>query len=293
MISATGRKQIAPVATVLDPADRNEVDRAGAGLYRTVHRDTVAEVLKDLRVRRLSAVLISPVRCRSMELPRAMRVVREFPRVPAMVLLSRNGEPSPEDILALGNCGVRRIVDVRTPAGWTRLREALSATVPEERDIQATKLLAADLEGTPADFVRFVEALFVSHTGPRTVRSLSNALGVLPSTLMSRFYRADLPAPKRYLVLAGLVRAARLFENPGLSVADVANHLDHSSPQSFGRHIYVYLGIAAGEFRQRYDGAKMMERFREELIVPYRRRLISMSPLVMRVRGAKSRLPKH
>ena len=61
MISATGRKQIAPVATVLDPADRNEVDRAGAGLYRTVHRDTVAEVLKDLRVRRLSAVLISSV----------------------------------------------------------------------------------------------------------------------------------------------------------------------------------------------------------------------------------------
>lgn len=293
MIGANGRKQIAPVATVLDPADRNEVDRAGAGLYRTVHRDTVAEVLKDLRVRRLSAVLISAVRCRSTELPRAMRVVREFPRVPAMVLLSRNGEPSPADILALGNCGVRRIVDVRTPAGWARLREVLSATAPEERDIQATKLLAADLEGTPSDFVRFIEALFASYAGPRTVRSLSNALGVLPSTLMSRFYRADLPAPKRYLVLAGLVRAARLFENPGLSVADVANHLDHSSPQSFGRHIYVYLGIAAGEFRQRYDGAKMMERFREELIVPYRRRLISMSPLVMRVRGAKSRPLKH
>jgi AraC-like DNA-binding protein len=222
-----------------------------------------------------------------------MRVVREFPRVPAMVLLSRNGEPSPADILALGNCGVRRIVDVRTPAGWMRLREALSATAPDQQDLQATKVLAADLEGMPADFVRFVEALFASYAGPRTVRSLSNALGVLPSTLMSRFYRAQLPAPKRYLVLAGLVRAARLFENPGLSVADVANHLDHSSPQSFGRHIYVYLGIAAGEFRQRYDGTKMMDRFRAELITPYRGQLASMSPLVMRARGAKARQPVH
>jgi AraC-like DNA-binding protein len=287
------RKQIAPVATVLDPADRREVDRAGVGLYRTVHRETVADVLKDLRVRRLSAVLLSATRCQATELPRTMRVVREFPRVPAMVLLSRSGDPSPADILALGNCGVRRIVDVRTPAGWTRLREVLSANATLERDVNAAAELATDLQDMPADFVRFVEALFASYTGQRTVRELADALGVLPSTLMSRFYRARLPAPKRYLVLAGLVRAARLFENPGLSVADVANHLDHSSPQSFGRHIWTYLGISSGEFRKSYDGARMMARFREELIAPYRARLATLSTLVMRTRGVKARAVRH
>ena len=277
-------RQIAPVATVLDPADRTEVDRVGAGLYRTVHRESVADILKDLRVRRLSAVLLSASRCRSTELPRAMRVVREFPRVPAMVLVSRNSEPSPADLLALGNCGVRRIVDVRTPHGWAGLREALSANVCHERDLVATQEIASDLVGTPPDFIRFIEALFASYAGMRTVRSLANGLGVVPSTLMSRFYRAGLPAPKRYLTMAGLVRAARLFENPGLSIADVANHLDHSSPQSFGRHIITYLGISAGEFRQAYDGVKMMERFRRELIVPFRDQLAVMSPLVMRPR---------
>ena len=284
---------MAPVATVLDPADRGDVDRVGAGLYRTLHRDSVAEVLRDLRLRRVSAVLLSAARCRANELPRTMRVVREFPRVPALMLLSRSEEPSPSDILALGNCGVRRIVDVRTPGGWNRLREALSASANHERDVQASVELAAELEGTPADFVRFIEALFSSYVGPRTVQSLSIALGVLPSTLMSRFYRAALPAPKRYLALAGLVRAARLFENPGMSVADVANHLDHSSPQSFSRHIVNYLGISAGEFRQTYDGAKMMARFRQVLITPFRERLATMSPLVMRQRGAKPRVRPH
>ena len=285
--------QIPPIVTVVDPADRSEVDRVGAGLYRTLHRDTVAEVLKDLRVRRLSAVLLSVSRCRANELPGTMRVVREFPRIPAMLLLSRAGEPSPADILALGNCGVRRLVDVRTPAGWTRLREVLAANASHVRDAQEAEELASDIEGMPPDFGRFIEALFANHVGPRTVRALSNGLGVLPSTLVSRFYRADLPAPKRYLALSGLVRAARLFENSGLSVADVANHLDHSSPQSFGRHIYTYLGISASDFREQYDGAKMMGRFREELITPYRGRLATMSPLIMRARGVRSCLIVH
>ena len=282
-------RRMGPVATVLEPSERPEVDQAGVGLYRAVHRDTVADALQDLRVRRVSAVLLSASRCREMELPRTMRVVREFPRVPALVLVTRHSEPSPADILALGNCGVRQLVDVRTPTGWNRLREALTADATRERDAQMMTGLAADLHGAPGDFIRFIEALFIDHRGPRTVRSLSTGLGVLPSTLMSRFFRAGVPAPKKYLAFAGLVRAARLFENPGLSVADVSYHLDYSSPQSFGRHIFTYLGISSGEFRRNYDGAKMMQRFRDELIISYRDRIARMSPLVMRPRGARPR----
>ncbi len=288
-----GTPQIAPIVTVLEPADRGAVDRAGIGLYRTVHRDSIAEVLKDLRVRRLSAILLSATRCKAADIPRTMRVVREFPRVPAMVLLSRNGDPSAADMLALGNCGVRRIVDVRNPGGWTQLREALLKSASHERDTKAAEALAADLSGTTPDFVRFVEALFANYTGLRTVGALATSLGVLPSTMMSRFYRAHLPPPKRYLAFAGLVRAARLFENTGLSVADVANHLDHSSPQSFGRHILSYLGVSAGEFRKVYDGARMMAKFRDDLITPYRDRLATMSPLVMQTRGAKAKRQLH
>jgi AraC-like DNA-binding protein len=96
---------------------------------------------------------------------------------------------------------------------------------------------------------------------------------------MSRFFRAGLPAPKRYLAMARLVRAAHLFENHGFSVANVANHLEYSSPQSFGRHVRTLLHVTAVEFRDRYDGAGMLDRFREELVIPHVAALRRLSPL--------------
>jgi AraC-like DNA-binding protein len=96
--------------------------------------------------------------------------------------------------------------------------------------------------------------------------------------LMSRFFRAKLPAPKRYLSLARLIRAARLFENPGLSVARVANHLDYSSPQSFGRHVRTMMKMSPVEFRATYDGQGMLQYFRTELVLPYVEVLRSFRP---------------
>src|SRR3954463_5130997 len=104
-------------------------------------------------------------------------------------------------------------------------------------------------------------------------------MGVLSSALWSRFFRARLPAPKRYLAVARLVRAARLFENPGFSVANVSNHLDYSSPQSFGRHVRTLLHIPAVEFRDRFDGDAMLQYFRETLVQPYCPTLRRLRPL--------------
>lgn len=284
----TSGSYIGPVATLLDPRERLDVERAGAGLYRTLHRDSAQEVIRDLRQRRVSAVLFSALRCTPSELPRATRVVREFPRIPAVVILSRHSQASATDLVALGSCGMHRVIDVRPTSGWTILRETLASEAIRERDRKAVQDMLDDLAGAPSDMVRFAEALFDGYSGARTVRELAQTLGVLPSTLVSRFFRARLPAPKRYLVFAGLVRAARLFENPGFSVADVANHLDHSSPQSFGRHVRTYLGVSASEFRRMYDGVSMMRRFRDELIRPYHSRLRRLSPLVLRPRTARN-----
>jgi AraC-like DNA-binding protein len=139
--------------------------------------------------------------------------------------------------------------------------------------------LAIDLTGAPDDCWRLFETLFTCSPRIGNVRQLSALLDIVPSTLMSRFYRARIPAPKRYLAMARLVRASRLFENSGFSIANVANHLDYSSPQSFGRHVRTLLGMTAGEFRSRYDGNGMFERFRAELILPHLSVLRTLRPL--------------
>jgi AraC-like DNA-binding protein len=112
-----------------------------------------------------------------------------------------------------------------------------------------------------------------------TVRGLARHLHVTPSTLMSRFFRAALPSPKRYLAAMRLVHAAHLFQNPGLSLADVAYRLDFSSPQSFGRHLKALLGLTAGEFRRRFPFDVALSRFLDLLVTPYREALRAFYPL--------------
>lgn len=269
----------APVCTMLLTADeRARVDAAGEGLYRAFHRDTADDVIRDLREHGAGAVVVSASCCDERNAARLARMVHEFPRVPTVALLTRFDGQVGQAVLSLGRSGVRTLVDVRQPAGWRDLRTALSARVQDESRL-ALSALARDLTGAPPDCHRFFEQLFTCPPSVITVRQLAAILDVLPSTLMSRFFRAHLPAPKRYLAMARLVRVARLFESPGLSVANVADDLDYSSPQSFGRHVRTLLRMTAVQFRERYDGDGMMQRFREDLVLPHLATLRVFAPL--------------
>src|SRR5215212_8010446 len=272
--------RLMPVSTILTPGERQRVDAAAEGLYSALHRESFEEVLADLRERRAGAVLISIARYGLQSSARMAAMVREFPRVPAMALLTETQYSTPQNLLSLGQLGVRILIDARQPSGWQTLREILAAE--RSSDLQRTVLgyLSADLTGAPPDCWRFFELLFSHSPRVHSVRQLSRHLCILPSTLMSRFFRAQLPPPKRYLALARLIRAAKLFENPGLSVASVANYLDYSSPQSFGRHVRTVMNMSPVTFRETYDGAGMLQYFRGELVLPYAVVLRSFRPAV-------------
>src|SRR5262249_12279046 len=112
-----------------------------------------------------------------------------------------------------------------------------------------------------------------------TVVTLARALRTVPSSFMSRFFRAGLPSPKVYLVHARLVHAAFLFGSEGYSIADVAHRMEDSSPQRFGRHLGGLLGLPAGEFRRRMPFTVALARYRQTYLTPYRDRLLTFHPL--------------
>src|SRR5688572_12325464 len=96
---------IAAVSTMLTPDERMRVDAAGLGLYRAMHRETIEDVIRDVRERGASAVVMSVACCGARELPRLARMVREFPRVPAVALLTDaagSAAASPHTVLGLG-----------------------------------------------------------------------------------------------------------------------------------------------------------------------------------------------
>lgn len=258
-----------PVATLLTPAERQRVDAAGEGCYVALHRENMDELLHDLREQRASAVLVSVARYTKRDAPHFARLVREFPRVPAVALITANEPSATHALLALGQQGVRSLVDVRDPRGWRDLRQLISTERGDAIERIAITRIAADLEGATAECQRFFESLFLAPLTVTTVRQLLRGTGVVSSTFMSRFFRAHLPAPKRYLSLARLVRAARYFESPGLSVAQVSHRMEYSSPQSFSRHVHTVLGCTPVEFRRRFDGIGMLEEMRQQCVLPH------------------------
>src|SRR5206468_3884427 len=139
--------------------------------------------------------------------------------------------------------------------------------------------LARPPEPPPSEEARlFFEAVARLAPALSTVRGLARHLRVRPSTLMSRFNRAGIPSPKSYLAGMRLLHAAFLFQNPGLSVSDVAYRMDYSSPQSFGRHLRAVLGVTAGEFRRRFPFEVALARYVDLLIIPYREALRAFHP---------------
>jgi hypothetical protein len=232
--TTVNRASLAPVTTILTPAERVRVDAAGEGLYTAMHRDSIDDVIRDLKERHAAAVLVSVTRCGPRDATRVAMLVREFPRVPTVALLTDLESNVPSSVLTLGRSGIQTLVDVRQPSGWRRLRDVLLAD--QSRDINRLALaqLSVDLSGVHPDCWRFFEILFGLPGGVGTVRSLARFLGVIPSTLMSRF---------------------------------------------FGRHVRGLIHLSAVEFRQKYDGEGMLQRFREDLVLPYLVTLRAFSPL--------------
>src|SRR5207253_10074151 len=141
----------------LTPAERVRVDAAGEGLYRSIHRDSVDDVMRDVLEARAAAVVLSVSYCEQAPSEPVATMVRECPRVPTLALLSELGPRTPQTLLSLGTSGVRRLIDVRDASGWRMLRSALTDECGNSIQRVALGQLAADLAGATHDCWRFFE----------------------------------------------------------------------------------------------------------------------------------------
>lgn len=260
--------QTPTIAAVLDPQERQRVDAAGNGYFALVHRESVRDAIRVVRERPVDAVLVSVRRCAG-EAPALLeQFARAFPAIPTVALLSSHDAGASEALLRLGANGVRRVVDTTDPAGWRRLRDVLTVPTADRGRALLTPILTT-IGPLPAGSLRFWDELCQAAPETTTVRQLARRLQITPSTFVSRFARAGLPSPKDHLVAARLCHAAKLFDEGDLTIGDVAYRLDYASPQSFGRHLRVVLGITPSEFRSRFPFCTVLDRFLERLVKPH------------------------
>lgn len=265
------------VCALIPPAERSRIEAVGSGCFVTVFAGSFRELLAAARRSRVDAVVFSAHSCAADDLPSVMRLVREFPALPTVALVSRHDAGSTQTLLRLGASGVRAAIDCSLPDGWHRLRDTVGRPgCPVTA--QLLRRLRPTLRDVSDDVRLFFETLARLAPVIPTVRGLSRHLAVRQSTLMSRFQRAGLPSPKAYLAGMRLLHIAWLLENPGMSVADAAYRMDFSSPQSLGRHLKAMLGLTAGEFRQRFPFEVALTRYVDLLVTPYREALRALHP---------------
>lgn len=309
--TASPEPALARVATWLKPRERAQVDAAGSGCVLAEHCDSLSALRHSLATQRSDAAVVSTALARTDSAAALSGIVRGFPGSPVLGLVADATEAEAlAGTLTLGRAGVTMVIDARVPAGWSAFRAAFDAARPPYRLTTAMvggilKALATEphsgMDGAPPEvdtageacpvsdgLVGFFRALFASDISH--ARDVAVSLGVEPSTLVSRFYRAGLPSPKRYVATARLVVAAHLFDAPGRTVADVAQRLDASSAQSFGRSVRTYTGMTAAQFRDVFSGRAMGERFLDDLIRPYRDTLRAFDPTAVQVDVRRLRL---
>lgn len=262
----------------MDPDERARVDAAVQGRARPLHANTLPEAIRAVRERAVHAVLVSPRRVSREQAQGVAALIRRFPAVPTVAVLSSHDAASSERLLYLGASGVRRVVDLTVRNGWAELRELVAHPSSPTAARILSRVMPALGEPTP-DCRRFFDVMIRTAPGTPSVRTLARHLHVRPTTMMSRFFRVRLVSPKRYLSATRLLYAAQLLEMGGLSIGDVAYRLDYSSPQSLGRHLRAVVGVTAGEFRRRHPFGAALDDFVGRMIVPFRATFHTFHPL--------------
>ncbi len=269
------------LTTWLTTRERQQVEAANCGCLRFVHREAVTALGPDLARGRADAALVSVALLGGDSHDAVAALARGFPAHLVAALVSEANEAQVlRATLKLGRIGVGAVLDVRTPAGWSDFRRSFDPRRQRDgfmRSALATVLADIGSQQAGHACVRFFCEVFSLHT--RSAKRLAAQLGVHPSTLMSRFYRAGVPSPKTYLTYVRLVWAAHLAESPALTIGDIADRLEASSPHSFGRTVRLVLALTPTDFRQRYNGPAMLQRFCNQLIAPYRETLRAFDPL--------------
>ena len=270
--------EVATVVTIADGAMRGLLDAAKEGAFTTVHADSVRDALRIVRERPVRVVLLSPPMVDRDQLPVVQVLTRNFPTVFTAAIVGEHDLLQGGRLLELGSLGVRHTLDLTNHRGWNKLRTLVTEKCGDTTTLILDAVISALGQATE-ETMYFFDSLIREAPNVCSARQLLRSLGGSPSTVASRFFRAQLPSPKHYLARTRLLYAAALLGTPGLTNADVAYRLWFSSPQSFGRHVRSVLKITAGEFRKTYPFSRALEAFTTQLISPFQPKFRTLHPL--------------
>lgn len=195
-------------------------------------------------------------------LPGIRRIHEDFPSIPIVMYVPFTHETSGM-VIDYARAGVSQIVfqgvdDLRTP-----LRAAVNAALDHASALSA----GAELESlVPSNVLPFLRYCLEYARRDISVEQVANAMGVHRKTLVDRLRAANLPSPRAIIGWSRLVIAARLLDDPGRTVEQVALMLDFPSGTALRNMFKRYTGLRTSEVRQNGGVRCVLHAFKKELV---------------------------
>ena len=194
-------------------------------------------------------------------LPTVRRLRDEFPSVPIVMYLPMSAVVSGA-VLEYAKAGVSQLVF----QGIDDLKASLRSAVNAALDQVSAVALGADLEPLiPATIVPFLRYCLEHARRDITVEEVAAAMGVHRKTLVDRLKAARLPSPRAMIGWCRLLIAARMLDDPGRTVEQVALRLDFPSGAALRNMFKRYTGLRTTEVRQNGGARCLVYAFKREL----------------------------
>jgi AraC-like DNA-binding protein len=254
--------QGAIVALLVDRTARARVQAATRGVAELLFADRVDDVWETISTRLVTTVVLQPRDAAGVSVaPLVERLRATHPSISLIAYAALTPGDS-RDILELARAGVHELVIRGFDDAGVRLRVALAHAQELAAASEVLRELERDVPRALQPFVRY--CLERAAEAP-SVGVVARAMGVHRKTLVNRARAAGLPSPLRLIGWCRLLLAARLLEDPGRRVEQVALWLEFPSATSLRNMLKRYVGLRPSELRERGGWRAVLEAMRRAI----------------------------
>jgi len=226
----------------------HQLRTADPKLYSFVGLPSWADVVDTIRYKPVEMAIVDPAFDGNMRTREIERLRVLFPSLPVLIYTSLTPE-APGVLLELGRIGIRRVILARfddSPANLRAIfRDELECTTSRKVILGIDPLLRS----LPRRARWAIEEMLHAPSEVATVSALAERVSVQRRTCERWFAKVGLPSPRMVLVVARLLYAHRLLQDPGYTVEDVAVKLGYGRTRSLQDQFKEVFGLTAGEVR--------------------------------------------
>jgi AraC-like DNA-binding protein len=206
----------------------------------------------------------------------AVRRIRDgYSSVPVVLYCALNPDTS-RDVLEFARAGVNDLV----LRGVDDLRVTLRGAVQNALDHSSARSITAEIEPlVPNNVLPILRYSLENGRRNLSVEELADALAVHRKTLVDRLNAAGFPSPSSVISWCRLLVAARLLDDPGRSVEQVALLLDFPSGTSLRNMMKRYTGLASTEVRENGGVRCVLHAFKRDLSLAKAGRVTGEAPM--------------